>query len=112
MPGFPIHHQLLELAKIHAHQVSDAMQTFILCCPLLLLPSNFPSIRAFYKELVLIRWPEYWSFTQEGQFMVHSSEKTWSIGEGNGKPLQDSYLEDTINSMKRKDELPRSVGVQ
>ena len=35
----------------------------ILCCPLLLLPSIFPSIRAFSKELVLHnRWPKYWSF--------------------------------------------------
>ena len=42
----------------------------------------------------------------------------WSTGEGNGKPLQYSCLENTINSMKRqkdrtlKDELPRSVGAQ
>ena len=42
----------------------------------------------------------------------------WSTGEGNGKPLQYSYLENPINSMKRqkdrmlKDELPRSVGAQ
>ena len=36
----------------------------ILCCPLLLLPSIFPSIRVFSKESVLhIRWPEYWSFS-------------------------------------------------
>ena len=36
---------------------------FILCCPLLLLPSIFPSIRVFSNELVLcIRWPKYWSF--------------------------------------------------
>ena len=36
----------------------------ILCCPLFLLPSIFPSIRVFSKELALsIRWPEYWSFS-------------------------------------------------
>ena len=36
----------------------------ILCCPLLLLPSVFPSIRVFYHELALyIRWPKYWSFS-------------------------------------------------
>ena len=35
----------------------------ILCCPLLLLPSIFPSIRVFFNESVLrIRWPKYWSF--------------------------------------------------
>ena len=50
--------------------------------------------------------------TQDRWVMVDRSDRMWSIGEGNGKPLQDSYLEDTINSMKRKDELPRSVGVQ
>ena len=36
----------------------------ILCCPLLLLPSVFPSIRVFSRELALcIRWPKYWSFS-------------------------------------------------
>ena len=56
--------------------------------------------------------------TQDGQVMVESSDKTWSTGEGNGKPLQYSCLENPMNSMKRqkdrtlKDELPRSVGAQ
>ena len=56
--------------------------------------------------------------TQVGQVMVESSDKTWSTGEGNGKPLQYSCLENPMNSMKRqkdrtlKDELPRSVGAQ
>ena len=56
--------------------------------------------------------------TQDGQVMVESSDKTWSTGEGNGKPLQSSCLWDPMNSMKRqkyrtlKDELPRSVGAQ
>ena len=36
----------------------------ILCCPLLFLPSIFPSIKVFCKELaLLIRWPKYWSFS-------------------------------------------------
>ena len=53
-----------------------------------------------------------------GQVMVESSDKMWSTGEGNGKPLQYSCLENPMNSMKRqndrtlKDELPRSVGAQ
>src|SRR5574337_1168788 len=56
--------------------------------------------------------------TQDGWVMVESSDKTWSTGEGNGKPLQYSCLENPMNSMKRqknmtlKDELPRSVGAQ
>ena len=50
--------------------------------------------------------------------MVESSDKMWSTGEGNGKPLQYSGLENPMNNMKRqrgrtlKDELPRSVGAQ
>ena len=50
--------------------------------------------------------------------MVESSDKTWFTGEGNGKPLQYSCLENPMNSTKRqkdrtlKDELPRSVGAQ
>ena len=56
--------------------------------------------------------------TQDGRIMVESSDKMWSTGEGNGKPLQYSFLENPINSMKRqkyrtlKEELPRSVGAQ
>ena len=56
--------------------------------------------------------------TQDGWVMVESSNKTWSTGEGNGKPIHYSCLENPINSMKRqkdrtlKDELPRSVGAQ
>ena len=50
--------------------------------------------------------------------MVERSDRMWSTGEGNGKPLQYSYLENPMNSMKRqkdrtlKEELPRSVGTQ
>ena len=56
--------------------------------------------------------------TQDGQVIVESSDSMWSTGEGNGKPLQYSCLENPMNSMKRqkdrtlKDELPRSVGAQ
>ena len=50
--------------------------------------------------------------------MVERSDRRWSTGEGNGKPLQCSWLENPMNSMKRqndrilKEELPRSVGAQ
>jgi len=55
---------------------------------------------------------------QDGWFMVKSSDKTWSTGEGTGKPIQYSCLENPMNSMKRqkertlKEELPRSIGAQ
>ena len=56
--------------------------------------------------------------TQDGRVMVERSDRMWSTGEGNGKPLQYSCLENPMNSMKRqknktlKDEFPRSVGAQ
>ena len=56
--------------------------------------------------------------TKDGRVMVERSDITWSTGEGNGKPLQYSCLENPMNSMKRqndrilKEELPRSVGAQ
>ena len=61
-PGLPVHHQLPEFTQTHVHWVSDAIQPLILCRPLLLLPSIFPSIRVFSNESALhIRWPKYWS---------------------------------------------------
>ena len=56
--------------------------------------------------------------TQDSRVMVESSDRMWSTGEGNGKPLQHSCLENPMNSMRRqndrilKDELPRLVGAQ
>ena len=53
-------HSLLKLMSIESVMASNHL---ILCHSLLLLPSIFPSIRVFSKELVLcIRWPKYWSF--------------------------------------------------
>ena len=54
--------------------------------------------------------------SQDGRVMVERADRMWSTGEGNGKPLQYSCLENPMNSMKRqndrilKEELPRSVG--
>ena len=56
--------------------------------------------------------------TQDGWVMVERSDRMWSTGEGNGKPLQYYCLERTMNSMKRqndrilKEELLRSIGAQ
>ena len=63
-PGFPVHHQLLELLKLISIKLVIPSNHLNLCHPLLLLPSIFPSIRIFSNESVLhIRWPKYWSFT-------------------------------------------------
>ena len=63
-PGFPIltiSWSLLKPISIESVMHSNYL---ILCCPLLLLPSTFPSIRVFSNELALhIRWPKYWSFS-------------------------------------------------
>ena len=65
--GFPVLHHPPEPAQTHVHWVNDTTQAshpLLLCCPLLLLPSIFPSIRVFSTESALcIRWPKYWSFS-------------------------------------------------
>ena len=66
IPGFLVFHHLPEFAQAHVHWVGDAIQPnhLILHCPLLLLPSVFPSIRVFSNESALLtRWPKYWSFS-------------------------------------------------
>ena len=56
--------------------------------------------------------------TRDGKVIVERSDRLWSTGEGNGKPLQYSCLENAINSRKRQNdripnkELPRSLGAQ
>ena len=90
----------------------------IFCCPLLLLPSIFPSIRVFSNESVLrIRWPRYWSFSfcispfNEYSRLIsfrmdcldlHAVQETFLYSPtltlvGNGKPLQYSCLENSID---------------
>ena len=59
-PGFPALHYLQEFAQIRVHGVDGANHL----CPLLLLPSIFPSIRVFSNESALcLRWTKCWSFT-------------------------------------------------
>ena len=62
--------------------------------------------------------PKTGESSQDGRVKVERSDRMWSTGEGNGKPLQYSCLENPMNSMKRqndrilKEELPRSIGTQ
>ena len=64
MPGFPVHHQLQNLLNLMTTESVMLSNHFILCCPLLLLPSIFPSIRVFSNKSVLyIRGPKYWNFS-------------------------------------------------
>ena len=63
-PGFPVHHQLPQLAQIHVHRVTDAIQqSYPLLSP---SPPAFslPQHWGLYQESVLpIRWPKYWTFS-------------------------------------------------
>ena len=64
MPGLHIHCPLPEFTQTHVHWSVIPSNHLILCPPLLLLPSIFPSIRVFSNESVLsIRWQNYWSFS-------------------------------------------------
>ena len=70
----------------------------ILCHPLLLLPSIFPSIRVFSEESTLHQVAKVLEFQLQCQSL---SDRMWSTGEGNSKPLQYCCLENPMNSMKR-----------
>ena len=63
-PGFPVHYQLRTMLKLMSIKSVMPSNHLILCCPLLLLPLIFASIRVFSNESALgIRWPKYWSFS-------------------------------------------------
>ena len=63
-PGLPVHHQLPESTQPLSIESVMPPNHLILCCPLLLLPSIFPSIGVFSNESALPnRWPMYWSFS-------------------------------------------------
>ena len=63
-PGFSVLHCLPSLLKFISFESVMLSNHLILCCPLLLLSSIFPSISIFSSELALhIRWPKYWSFS-------------------------------------------------
>ena len=64
MSGYPVLHYLLEFAQHMSIKSVMPSNRLIVCHPLLLLPSVFPSIRVFSNELAfLTKWPKYWSFS-------------------------------------------------
>ena len=64
MSGFLVITNFQSLLKLMSIKLVMSSNYLILCCPLLLPPSIFPSIRVFSNESVLcIRWPKYWSFS-------------------------------------------------
>ena len=72
MPGFLVLNNSQSLLKLMSIESVMPSNHLILCCPLILLPSIFPSIRVFSNESVLhTRWPKYWSFS----FSISPSDK-------------------------------------
>ena len=64
MPDFPVHHQFRSLLKLMSAKSVMPSNHLFFCCPFLLPPSIFPSIRVSSNESFLcIRWPKYWSFS-------------------------------------------------
>ena len=64
MPGLPVYHHSRSLLKLMSIALVMPSNHFILCGPLLLLPSIFPSIKVFSNESILpIQWPKYWSLS-------------------------------------------------
>ena len=64
IPGLPVHHQLRVYSNSMSIESVIPFNHLILCHPLLLTPSIFPSIRVFSNESALsIRWPKCWSFS-------------------------------------------------
>ena len=62
--GLHVLHQLPEFTKLMLIELVRPSNHLILCCPLLLLPSIFPSIRVFSnKSALCVRWPKYWGFS-------------------------------------------------
>jgi len=62
-PGLPVHPNSWSLPKLMSIESVMPSNHLILCPPLLLLPSIFPSIRVFSNESVLSWWPKNWSFS-------------------------------------------------
>ena len=63
-PGLPVPHHSRSLLKLMSVKLVMLSSYLILCCPLLLLPSIFPSIRVFSNKSALCIWgPKYWSFS-------------------------------------------------
>ena len=91
-PGFPVHHQLLELAQIHVHRVGDAIQqSHPLSSPSPVFNLSQDQFFFFSSESVLcITWPKYWSFsfsTSPSERLLLNHEKTPGFLASGGEEL-------------------------
>ena len=123
-PGLLVHHQLPEFTQTHihrnpskmvgvarGHQRADTLKPY----------SQKTSQSSHTRTTALsnsMKPRHAQGATEDGWVMVERYDRMWSTGEGNGKPLQYSCLENPMNSRKRqndripKEELPRSLGAQ
>ena len=77
-PGIPVSHHLLGFAQVHVIESVMPFSSLILCCPLLLLPSIFPTISVFSNKSALrIRWPKYWSLASSEYLELISFKIAW-----------------------------------
>ena len=96
-------HSLLKLMYIQSVMPSNY---FILCHPLLLLPSIFPSIRVFSNESILcIRWPKYWSFS----FIISPSNEYSGLISFRMDWLELLAVQGTLKSLPQYDNLKASI---
>ena len=106
MPGFPVLHSLPELAQIHLHRVSDAIQPSHPLSSPFLLPSVFPSIRDFSNaSVLLITWPKYWSFS----FSISPSNEYSGLISGRMHWLGLLSVHGTLTSLLQHHNLKTSV---
>ena len=80
-PSFPILLHPSELAQLMSIESVMPFNHLMLCRPLLLLPTIFPSIRVFSSESVLhIRWPKYWSFSTSASVLPMNIQDLFLLG--------------------------------
>ena len=99
-PGFPVHHQLRSLLKLMSIKSVIPSNHFILCRPLLLPPSTFPSIRVFSNESVLrILWPPGQSIGVSASVLPMNIQAGFSLGLTGWISLQSKGLSVMSNSL-------------
>ena len=92
-PGFPVLHHLQSLLQLISIESVMPSNHLILCCPLILLPLIFPSIKVFSKESVLwIRWRKYWSFSFSISFSNEYSGSTVEPGFEPRRPILENCV--------------------
>ena len=106
MPGLPVHYWLPVFTQIQSIESVMPSNHLVLCHPLLLLPSIFPSIRVFSNESVFhIRWPKYWSFS----FIISPSSEYSGLVSFRMNWLDHLAVQGTLKSLLQHHSLKASI---